>query len=647
MGADVEIKIGSAADNKGIKDAQKAVQDLNAETKKLQKEAGDAAGKNGLGKLVDAAKQIKTAYEEAGGGTKGFLAAITTGSGKAAAGVAALTAALTGAAKAVEDFADREVEIRRLDQALANQGLLVDSVREKYQNLAQTLQSKTAISADSWLETIRQLTQAGSTPETMERDINAVKSLVGIYGTAEQAAVAWGKALHGQFDILREHGIIVDQNATQAEKLNEAYEEIVKRGGGQLEAQLNTITGQWDLFKLGIKSVLIEVGSLISQTGIVQYTLHGLGETLLWVAKLLHVTVPPFEEMRNAMKKASKSAEEGRVYNIAYADSLQDIERYAKAVNEALDRGQKIKEQARRQEDEQTDAKMALDLAIVDRLEKTGSISPEQAIQSRATIRERSASEKFQRDRQARVGSMQNLQNQIDSKMDEIAQAEEAARAAEAQVNAEKDADRARRQITTKADSEVARWEQDYRALHASPWDYSNPELGERAGPRTEADMARVAAKITARINAAKGARDSALATVDKNYPPAIPGSKDRALQARALATEITQRNYGQMNELASQIESLGGEQKALDVRERYRVKTAAITAGTEVYGANPNVDTRGVEANVMRSSQALQGKFDNLGSVISGGFETMGAALQDVMIRVKRAEDQIKRQRN
>ncbi len=314
-------------------------------------------------------------------------------------GVLAIKQAFVGLKNSVVEFATTESEVRRLDQAMANNGILTDELREKYQQLAVTLSQNTVVSANEWLKVIRQLTQQGSTEATMDRDIKAVKALAGIYGDAGRAAAAWGKAMHGQFDILREHGIIVDQNASKSEKLNQAFEEIVKRGGGQLEVMATTLSGKWEMMKNTFSAFFSAIGGWISSLGILQFALDQIILVLGYWADKIRILVPRLAEMENAAKKAATTMAESEQAAKKYADALKAIADNAGAAKTAIDEQLEAQKRLTALQDEETNAKMAVKLAAVDALEKQGKISKIDAMNRRHDIRQSGALENFNRDK--------------------------------------------------------------------------------------------------------------------------------------------------------------------------------------------------------------------------------------------------------
>lgn len=384
-----------------------------------------------LDSIIGKGREIADVYQQAGGGIGGFLAAMSTGAAKGAAAIAGLA---FGAKKALDAYAHTQVEVRRLDQALANNGLLTDANRKKYQQLAQTLENETAVSFDSWLEVIRQLTQQGTTPETIDRDSKAVKSLVGIYGTAEQAAMAWGKALHGQFDIMREHGIIVDQNASNAEKLNQAYEEIVRRGGGQLEAQAETLTGAWNRLSLGGQALLRSMGGIIGETGLLQRLLYGLGTSAQWVAGIFSQTLPAADGLKNGIRKLAHETKSAREQQRELGEALDLQKRKFEEASYSASGFRDAVRSVHRAQQEIADAEYAAALAEVDIAEKSGRITGSRAIQIRAQLEATKAAEDKRRADEAARAQIEADQQAIQTAQQEVQTIEKKIAAAEKQL---------------------------------------------------------------------------------------------------------------------------------------------------------------------------------------------------------------------
>ena len=144
-------------------------------------------------------------------------------------------------------------------------------------------------------------------------DADAVKNLAGIVnGDLQTAALMVGKALQGNFTAFGRLGIAVDQNATQAKKLEQLYRELAERGGGQLEARAKTLVGQWRGMKLAFSDLMEGLGSIIANSGAVQKALVFLTDTFVRLAEAIGALYPRLQGLQNAEQKTLDTQEEWR-----------------------------------------------------------------------------------------------------------------------------------------------------------------------------------------------------------------------------------------------------------------------------------------------------------------------------------------------
>jgi hypothetical protein len=66
-----------------------------------------------------------------------------------------------------------------------------------------------------------------------------------IGGDIVSAAEMFSKAMSGQFEMFTRLGIRIEKTGTQTEQLNALMLQLAQKGGGVLEAQSKTLTGQW------------------------------------------------------------------------------------------------------------------------------------------------------------------------------------------------------------------------------------------------------------------------------------------------------------------------------------------------------------------------------------------------------------------
>jgi hypothetical protein len=191
-------------------------------------------------KLNEAAKDVVPGL----GAVEGALGKMAGGATVASVAIGATAAAVGLAAESVREFMGVETAFAKLDSALARSGQLTDEYRAKLAEMASELQKSTGKDDDEWLGVLTKLTQFGANSSNIDGAAEAVKNLAGILdGDLQSASMMVSKALQGQFDLFGRYGLRVAETGTQTQKLNQLFEQLAKRGGGQLEAQMQTISG--------------------------------------------------------------------------------------------------------------------------------------------------------------------------------------------------------------------------------------------------------------------------------------------------------------------------------------------------------------------------------------------------------------------
>ncbi|MFZ4774636.1 MAG: hypothetical protein ACOYM3_04690 [Terrimicrobiaceae bacterium] len=189
-----------------------------------------------------------------------------------AAGIAVVTKAFSLAGDAVRAFAASEVEMAKLDAALANSGNLTDAYREKLSKLATTRSGKTGIDDEKYIGVFTTLTKFGADTSNIDAYTTAVENLAGFMGgDLEQAAFLFGKAMQGSTEMLGRYGISVDKSKSQTEQLADIMQQLQARGGGQLEAMANTLDGSFKKLSNSWENLLESFGSLAEKAGLANY----------------------------------------------------------------------------------------------------------------------------------------------------------------------------------------------------------------------------------------------------------------------------------------------------------------------------------------------------------------------------------------
>jgi hypothetical protein len=305
----------------------------------------------------------------------------------------AIAAAVAGAAlaglykaveKGVEQFAEQERAVTALDTALAQNGLLTDELRESYQKLASQLSETTAIASADWMTVLGTLTKFGTASEEITRTAEAVKNLAGFLGgDITTAAFMVGKAVQGQFSAFTRIGFHFDETMSKGEKLESLFTQLAQRGGGQLEARANTLSGQLAGLKVAASNVWEGFGNLVSRTGVFQFAMEEATYHAKGLAEMLPTLVEQNSKLSNKSADAAKAIRDQAEAEKALALRSSEAVKALEAENRAIERRRQLT-------DALTNAKLATDLAEIDLAEAEGKLTPEQANLRKADVRARS-----------------------------------------------------------------------------------------------------------------------------------------------------------------------------------------------------------------------------------------------------------------
>lgn len=399
--ADLETQLtGVRSRLAGLAQGTASGTDLMAKSAEAMRGKWEAAGKELVSKIPGIGPQLA----ELGGAFTPVVAAL--GAVAIAAGVAW---------KAVQKFSESETAVTSLDAGLAARGELTEAYRQKLQALAATMAGMTGKSNTEWLGAFATLTKFGADNGNIEETAKAVKNLAGFMGSdLQSAAFLVGKALQGQFTMLRRYGIQVDQTADQATKLKSVFAQLELRGGGQLEAQTRTIAGHFTELEHAVGGFFRGLGNVISRTRILQVTLEALTIPLKALNALFPQTIEAVEGLSNkrietpalgdtseAMAKLGGEAEEA-------AEGVDNLASAYKHLSSALDDGLKRIQENADALQKLKDAQATLALEEVNLAEAQKKISPEEASQQRTQIKQAANEDKT-------AAAKQTAQDQIDA----------------------------------------------------------------------------------------------------------------------------------------------------------------------------------------------------------------------------------------
>lgn len=218
--------------------------------------------------------------------------------GAAAAGVGALEMLR----KSVEEFMHAEDAMAKVDASLAQKGLLSEDFRAKIQALSGELSDQTKIAEDQWLPVMARLLQFGADDTNLEQYTESVKNLAGIMGgDIEQASHIFTRVMGGNVEFLRRYGIHVAQGETSTETLNNAMQAIAQKGGGQLEAMAETLSGRMRGLKNSMNEVFENIGKQAGSTGLLQGALELFTDVVDVVKDHVAATIPVLHGLSNGL----------------------------------------------------------------------------------------------------------------------------------------------------------------------------------------------------------------------------------------------------------------------------------------------------------------------------------------------------------
>ena len=397
MARDVKINIGTTADTSGIDKAKASLVGLKADVP------------SSLGALD--------------------ISGLTAALGKAAPVIAGIAAAWSTAAKSVSEYSAAEQEMAKLDAALANSASLTGEYRAQLQGLASDLQNSTGIADEKWTAALTTLTKFGADSTNIDQYSEAVKNLAGFLGgDIEQAAFLFGKAMQGSTEMLGRYGIEVDKSATQTAQLDSIMAQLAQRGGGQLEAQAGTLSGQWNQLTNATSDIFESFGGLIAQTQLLQATMDGVTGILRAVNDAMGISIPQTEGLSNKFVQQAASADQLKLAVDAYRETLTTTTEASTSAQAAANAEIEVL-------DRQTTA--ALDLAkaqkelALAKVEADSSLNAEQKATARADIEKNFAS--------TEIAAQVNLaKDKVAARENAIKQLEDAAAARRTELDAQR-----------------------------------------------------------------------------------------------------------------------------------------------------------------------------------------------------------------
>lgn len=423
-GAELERTIGKLkALGQDAAAAEKQLAGVNAVLARHQ-EASKASGGEGMfSKIKEGLSEIVPGFEAAAGAAS----KLATGPlGAIAVGFAAVGTAAEVAKKGLEEFAAAQVEITKVDAALAQSGNLTDAYREKLQGLAGDFQELTGVADDAWSGVQARLTQFGADDTNIESYMVSVKNLAGLMdGDVTAAANLFSRALQGNFEAFGRYGIKVEEAGNQTEKLDKLQQQLAAKGGGQLEARSQTLVGLFGRLKNSTSDVWEAIGRLIYQTGVLQAVLGAVTTACNVVASALGGVVPKVDGLKNAVESSVPSLASAEAAAKQYAASLVEIQTNSDAATASLTRQLAAMEKLKSRQDQTDDAERDLAKSRIKKQVADGKITPLQGEQLSIATDKFYDKQKFDRDQKTQDAKIGARQKFIDGRSDAIVERED------------------------------------------------------------------------------------------------------------------------------------------------------------------------------------------------------------------------------
>lgn len=504
------------------------------------------AGLKAPGRLQEAA----LAFKDAGGGMSGLSAGAAALGPEAVAAVAAGTLAIKGATSAIREFGQSEESIIRLDAALAQAGLLTEDYRRKLLGLASDLQDTTGKADEEWTDVIRTLTQLGSTPDDIEKNVEAVKNLAGILdGDLTSAAMMVGKALQGEFTAFSRLGIEFDEHASKAENLAKLYKVLAERGAGQLEAAATSLNGKLRTLKNAFSDLEEAAGPYVLNAVLGKNTIDGLTLAFKWLAEKIGDVPPVAGNLQNKIKGAKDAMDRGAESADQFAEKLKKVKGQADDAAASLNKYfQELGKKTQRDQD-QEGAAADLALSELKRKEKAGLITPAESRIAEHQIKERVEADRIDREAGLRDQSIAKLKAAADDNADRMSNAN-------LQAQAEED--------------KAKQYARDHEAMKATAKKFDDQIAAANASGDTDT-AAKLAKAKAERIRKFRGESGN------------VDAQEKLAKDKRTAADDLIKELFPKQADYLSQIQSLEDEKSQMPRIYDLQARKRRIDTGVEV----------------------------------------------------------------
>lgn len=440
-----------------------------------------------------------------------FLESLGNVKSSAIATLAALAGVIKVVSASLGEYSRRQKDAAELEGNLANRGLNIKAYREQVQKLASEQANSTGKGIGVWTDAISQLTQNGAGPDQINVLVKAVENLAGtVGGDIPRASLALSKAMQGNFDSLREWGIVVPKAGTQAEKFAAVLDQTNK-GAGILAATSATLDGRWQTLKNSTGDLLSATGAFLTKALGLPTLMNAAAEAARDLAKAMGGATPEALGLSNALVANRQNLQQVAELAAQAAANYNSVAAASDRATASLNRQRSAQEQILNSQNQLADSAAALENAQIDFAEATGNLTPQQARARRAGVSLRSASGRFMREQAAddeTIRANERRENQIGNQVG-LLQGREQSLAGQNSIN---DQRIAARSAAADAENKVELLKQELAKLQSS---FASDEFGGRQAVGTPEEIA----KAQAALNLAQGAATRAGANASRLGP--------------------------------------------------------------------------------------------------------------------------------
>lgn len=219
---------------------------------------------------------------------------------------------LIGEVRELVKAADEQaLAVKRLEVALAGQGLAVSGAGQDLVQLADQLQRVTRFSDEAIIGASALMSTLGVAPGRLDEATRAALDLSTALGIdLHTSALLIGKAASGNVEAFSRYGIKIDAVKAAADPLGAVLEAVQKRMGGVAEAAGSTGAGALVVMETAISEVKEALGGLITESSGAGELFHALSDAFFGVADIISGIIGPSGVLDTIFRSIAKSVQD-------------------------------------------------------------------------------------------------------------------------------------------------------------------------------------------------------------------------------------------------------------------------------------------------------------------------------------------------